>query len=66
MASKDEMELDTEEVEEKIERTFPNMDLAQSVWKLECEGVDIEVWQLRVWEHQTNPSLASLLPCIRQ
>mmetsp|Transcript_13199 Transcript_13199/g.25967 ORF Transcript_13199/g.25967 Transcript_13199/m.25967 type:complete len:398 (+) Transcript_13199:41-1234(+) len=42
MASKDEMELDTEEVEEKIERTFPNMDLAQSVWKLECEGVDIE------------------------
>ena len=42
-----EMELDTEEVEEIVERTFPNMHLAQSVWKLECEGVAREVWQLR-------------------
>ncbi len=55
-----EMELDTEEVEEIVERTFHNLDLARSVGKLECEGVDIEVWQLRIWEHQTNTSLSSL------
>ena len=39
-------EMDLEGVEEEVEvvvRAFPNMDLAQHVWKLDCEDVDKEV-----------------------